>query len=1039
MLHMSPEANLSDGSHFLAPDDFATIYNISPVYGAGIDGTGQKIAIVGTSAILLDDIRTFRKNYNLPAADPKVVVVGRDPGVTASFGEAYFDVEWAGAVARNAAITYIYASSVTTAAAYAVDMNVAPILSMSFGGCEAYNSQNFRAVAQQANAQGITFLAASGDTGAASCDVTAVTPQASKGKAVVYPASLPEVTAIGGTTFDEGSGRYWSSSNNANGASALGYIPEKVWNDSVADNWLEGGGGGVSTMFAKPWWQSAPGVPDDKMRDLPDIAMTASWLHDGYGMFVLGSYYSVGGTSAPTPAFAGVVALLNQALTMKGTIAQAGLGNINPALYRMARGTSDVFHDITTGDNAVPCVQESPDCVDGTVGYKAAVGYDLATGLGSVDVARMIAQWTVGAATTTPLTSDTPAPRVSDTVTLTAKVATQGGGTPAGTVTFVTQIASDSTLGSATLDSSGSATLQVSGRALLASSGTVTALYIGDATHEASSGTWKADASNAGAHVVAYVWPNPSAAISVSGWFPVVIVLYERSGVPTTITSFKVSGITQPLTIFSSTSIPANGSISFSGSYTIAATRTSGVFDFAGSDADGTTWSDEVTIQFARPAGPQPRVGIQVISSADTVTPNPAADPSCRWSHLLTVHETGGFFTQLTALAQGNTSLTANIQKLFGTTRLAPFGSLTATLCLNDSASPGSRIYTLSGLTEAGYSVSATAPVNFVSSAASGSAFTASPTAMSLDGETASSVSIDFGGDAAAWTAVLPASPSWLTLSTASGTGAARLTLQAKTSALSKGAYTTLLWIQCATCQPQTVQIPVTVVVGLSSAVSITGLANGASLKPVFAPGMVLSVFGAQLAPATGVAGFLPLPLTLNGVSATVNGVAAPLYFVSAGQINLQVPYETGIGTAVLAINNNGKLATSTFTAAAQAPGVFTASDGGLAPNVSGMQGQTLLAFITGDGDLAPTLATGATPASSISVSNLPKPRLPVTMKVGGVDAKILFVGVPPGLAGVTQINFTVPTDAPVGDQPVVITVGGVDSPPAKLTITAAQ
>ena len=247
-----------------------------------------------------------------------------------------------------------------------------------------------------------------------------------------------------------------------------------------------------------------------------------------------------------------------------------------------------------------------------------------------------------------------------------------------------------------------------------------------------------------------------------------------------------------------------------------------------------------------------------------------------------------------------------------------------------------------------------------------------------------------------------------------------------------------MLWIQCAGCLPQTLQVPVTVVIGNSSEMTIAGVAHGASFKAAFAPGMVLSAFGTQLAPGTAVAAGLPLPLILSGVSATINGITAPLYFVSPGQLNVQVPYEVGIGPAVLAVNNNGKIATFLFQVAMVAPGLF-ANDGSLAYNPSGSQGQTLLAFLTGDGDLNPTLATGATPPSTTIVSRLPRPRQTVTMTVGGVPATIAFIGVPSGLSGVTQIDFTVPADAPLGDQPVVVTVGGVDSPAAKLTVKAAN
>jgi uncharacterized protein (TIGR03437 family) len=137
----------------------------------------------------------------------------------------------------------------------------------------------------------------------------------------------------------------------------------------------------------------------------------------------------------------------------------------------------------------------------------------------------------------------------------------------------------------------------------------------------------------------------------------------------------------------------------------------------------------------------------------------------------------------------------------------------------------------------------------------------------------------------------------------------------------------------------------------------------------------------------------------------------------------------------VLAINNNGQVANFPFTVTAVAPGIFTSTDGTLVPNASGKVGDTLLAFVTGDGDQTPTLATGATPASGTALSRLPKSRMPVTMTIGGVPANIVFSGVPTGLAGVTQVNFTVPPGVAAGVQDVVVTVGGIAGPPAKLTI----
>ena len=153
--------------------------------------------------------------------------------------------------------------------------------------------------------------------------------------------------------------------------------------------------------------------------------------------------------------------------------------------------------------------------------------------------------------------------------------------------------------------------------------------------------------------------------------------------------------------------------------------------------------------------------------------------------------------------------------------------------------------------------------------------------------------------------------------------------------------------------------------------------------------------------------------------------------------MNVQVPYEIGAGTAILGVNNNGQVAYFPFQVQPSAPGMFMTLDGNsnLVPYTSGGRGQILLAFITGEGDVAPALITGRTPTTT-DVTQLPAPTLPVTLTVGGAQATIDFIGIPDGLVGVTQINFTIPSNAPLGKQPVVVTVGGVASAPVNLTVT---
>ena len=388
---LRPQFSTPSGTNYLAPGDFATIYNVNPLYNLGYDGSGQRIAVIGQSAVDLADMQLFRILYGLPKHDPQLVLVpgSPDPGQTSDMQEAALDIEWAGAVARNANITYVYSMDSLLSLIYAVDQNVAPIVSYSFGICEQSESEflilSIRSLAQEANAQGITWVASSGDSGAAGCDPhdDPTKAQALHGLKVGFPASLPEVTAVGGTQFDEGTGQYWNTSNSSTLASALSYIPEKGWNESDAQG-LAASGGGLSQVFPKPAWQIAPGVPDANSRAIPDVALSAG-IHDGYLVVAGGQPVVVSGTSAAAPAFAGIVALVNHYQVLNGVSTQYGQGNINPNLYSIARNTAGVFHDITSGTNVVPCVTSTLNCPGGTLGYSAGAGYDLVTGLGSVN------------------------------------------------------------------------------------------------------------------------------------------------------------------------------------------------------------------------------------------------------------------------------------------------------------------------------------------------------------------------------------------------------------------------------------------------------------------------------------------------------------------------------------------------------------------------------------------------------------------------------------------------------------------------------
>ncbi len=1045
-----PDYN-SGSTHFLAPDDFATIYDVAPLYAAGIDGTGQKIVILGESDVDLTDLHAFRTLFKLPANDPQMVSIGADPGKNSALTEADLDLEWVAAVARNATIIYVYAADVSVAAEYAVDRNLAPLMSESFGACEQYESPALRAIAQQANAQGITWFAASGDAGATNCDRRDITAQANLGLTVSLPASIPEITAVGGTSFDDSNGVYWAARNTGTQASALSYIPERAWNDSRTG--FEATGGGASFYFPKPIWQTGPGIPNDGARDLPDVSLGASPVKYAYLIESAGSLVAVGGTSASSPSFAGIAALLSQYLAAGG--AQAGLGNINPALYRLAQATSDVFHDITAGDNEEPCAQGSPSCIGGLAGYAAVKNYDQTTGLGSVDAYNLVMEWNNGAASTTTLAASPGNAALTDTVKLTATVtAGSGGAAPTGNVAFVVN---GTTAGTVSLTGSGNAataTINVSGAALAAGNGTVSALYSGDRVFASSAGSTTISIqvpASSGSYVVPFVNPNP--VLPAANEWPYVVGLTEIAGVSTTLTGFTINGVTQALSAWTNTNIPANGTVlaAFTGllGQTAPINRT---FIFTGVDANGLKWTQQIVVSFSGGMAGSFGPAMSLTSpTGPSVAYNPQADSSCRWYLPLTVQESGGYYMQLSQLTVAGANMTSQIQTIFGTTRLAPYGSLQGNVCFGAAGSQAVGV-SLTGTIEDGYlsgTVPAALPVaaTFSAPAANPPGMSVTPQAVTMpapdgSGGSSSAISLNFAGAATNWSVSVSLGNSalgWLKAAPITGAGSGQISLQAQAAGLSAGAYNATVWIYAPNAVPPTIAVPVTLVVGGSSSISITGLQNAFSFQSAFAPGMSLSVYGSNLAAGTQVASKLPLPLTMQGVTAAINGISAPLYYVSPGQLNIQIPYEIGAGPAVLSVNNNGQVAAFPLTVSMTAPGVYSSAIDNATGQAaaSAAAGAVLLLFMTGEGDITPFLTTGATPSASITnPALLPKPRLPVAVTVGGVPATVLFAGIPSGLTGLTQIDIVVPASAPAGDQDVVVTVGGVAAPAVKLTIT---
>jgi subtilase family serine protease len=607
------------GNYYLLPDDYATIYNIAPLYQYGYSGAGQNIVIVGQSDIDPTDIATFRSSFGLVPTNIQMVPTGTYPGFTTDEIEADLDLEWAGAVARLANLIYVYSEDVSYSAYYAIDNNLAPVISESYGLCEyqvASNRMglyNFQVEAQKGNALGITWLASSGDSGAAGCDYDALI--ATQGLGVSLPASVPEVTAVGGTEFNEGALSYWNATNGPYSGSAISYIPETAWNDTLASGGLAASGGGMSSVYKKPVWQTGPGVPADRARDVPDVSLDASNAHDPYLIVSGGELIPLGGTSASAPSFAGMIAVLNQYLVQNQVQAAPGLGNINPKLYSMAAGSAPgAFHDVTTGSNMVPCQSKTPDCATGQFGYTAGVGYNLVTGLGSVDAYNLITTWAgIPVANTSMTLTASPAtiPGGGSSVLTATVTAASGTRPPTGPVVFT--LAGNS-LGTAALSGSGgtsTAAITVFGGQLLAANNAVQAYYAGSPIFNASSAT--ATVSLGGpattSAVTASVTPNPvyqQAPDANGATFSFTVQLLETAGVSTTLTGFTFDGMSfggSLASFFGSTTLPAHGTLTANLKAGNILVPLSVVLVFTGRDASGAAWSRQIVVPFLPAAG----------------------------------------------------------------------------------------------------------------------------------------------------------------------------------------------------------------------------------------------------------------------------------------------------------------------------------------------------------------------------------------------------------------------------------------------------
>jgi hypothetical protein len=481
-----PQVTVPSGVHALGPGDFATIYNATSLYNSSITGNGTFISVVGRSNINVQDILDFRSVFSLTGGNFEVFVDGPDPGDLGGNdeAEAVLDSTWSGAVAPGAFVSLVVSAStnvtdgIDLSELSIIDGGGINVMSESFGTCEggvtSAEASNIAALAQQAAAQGITYVVSSGDTGAEGCDTLSAT-SATGPISVNVLASSPYTVAVGGTQFNENGHNttYWNPSSGTLAASAKSYIPEDVWNESCASSCSGGakpniaaGGGGASEFFPQPSWQSGViGIPNDNARHLPDVALNAAAGHDPYliclhlscevnsqGQI---SLLPIGGTSASAPAFAGIMALVNQKTGTKQ-------GQADYVLYRLASqetlsqcdGSSQtglpastcVFNDVNVGNNAVP---GEAGYGTSTAKYQAGVGYDSASGLGSVNVANLVNNWGNARSTNSVVNTFTLNPTTNiqhgtTPVNFNVTVAPQTGtGTPTGDVSLIAQVGID--------------------------------------------------------------------------------------------------------------------------------------------------------------------------------------------------------------------------------------------------------------------------------------------------------------------------------------------------------------------------------------------------------------------------------------------------------------------------------------------------------------------------------------------------------------------------------------------------------------------
>jgi subtilase family serine protease len=387
-----------------APFQFQKAYNLGPLYKKGLNGKGQTIVIVDSFGYqhIRGELRAFDKAFHLPAPPsfkiihPAGAIPPYDPVANPPMQgwaeETSLDVEYSHAIAPGANILLVETPVAETlgvvgfpeivkAENFVINHHMGNVMSQSFAAPEATfpshrSIMRLRSSYKNAARHGVTMLAASGDAGATSpnsLDAQGFAATFFLHRAVNWPSSDPLVTGVGGTQLHlDAKGNHVS--------------PDSVWNDTALFGSPAASGGGRSQVFSEPSFQHGIGGLDGR-RGVPDISMSAAV--DGAALVYLDAkvgvgpagFYLIGGTSEASPEFAGIVSIADQ-------WAGHGLGVLNPAIYRLERRGAAGIVDVTTGTNTVTFPQGGSNHT--VNGFDAGMGYDLSSGVGTLNAARFV-------------------------------------------------------------------------------------------------------------------------------------------------------------------------------------------------------------------------------------------------------------------------------------------------------------------------------------------------------------------------------------------------------------------------------------------------------------------------------------------------------------------------------------------------------------------------------------------------------------------------------------------------------------------------